>query len=191
MDWFHKSGEDLLECLLDVSGKAGKLRVNRNTLLPVGRKGKEYDYPVRTLYSLMRAYNIRPKVEDFPEGMNMFDDYLYCFVEEEFSKKRKKEIIRLLLKYCDRDYKYEIKETFEEILSSRHSRYVLFCYFFANAKQLRSVSLYDSRKFLDDEMYILEQFFEYSLFNFRRTINRILVLLMGDYADKQLDDFTE
>lgn len=202
----YYDGEELLSLLLEVSTPTGKIKFDDKTMLPVCSLWDD-DYCVNELRAMMRAYNIQPKAKDFPEGLTPHRDYLYCFVKEEFSEKRKEAIVDLLLKYkddeCIKDFwaiRYGkpvsfdnlIKGAIESALYSRLGRYDLFRFLFRSRKQWHEIrfSMYGRPTCMEvvtvADYFVSIMYYKY-LRKFESDFDTLLVLLMGDYADEKLE----
>lgn len=187
-NWFlvekynHFNGFNLLEKLLLISNDEGRLVIDSDTFLPVSDKDPLL---AKAVCALMAAYNIEPQESDY-EGLDAHIDYMFCFINDNFSEERRENTVKLLYRYIGKNN--EIQEMVNESLSSRKSRYNLFKNFFQYLKMLLKVddSFVGIRDFTE-EFLLSKIITEYAygkevepLVNYYK---KILVLLMGDYAD--------
>jgi hypothetical protein len=181
------NGFDLIDKLLIISSYEGKLSIDEKTFLPIS---SEEAITAQAVCAMMRAYGIEPKKEDY-EGLDAYDDYMYCFIKDGFSVKRHDKATKLLCRYIGIDR--EISNMINYSLSCRQSRYRLFRYFFQYLKKLIEVdyAFVEWYSNYSDGFLLSKVITEYAygkriepLVNYYK---RILVLLMGDYADRALD----
>lgn len=180
-------GFEFINKLLIISSDEGRLFIDEKTFLPVS---SEEAITAQTVCAMMRAYGIEPKKEDY-EGLDAYDDYMYCFIKDSFSVKRQDKATKLLCRHIGIDK--EISDMINNSLSRRQGRYRLFKYFFQYLKKLRGVDYaFVERHINNSDGFLLSKVItEYAygkriepLVNYYK---RILVLLMGDYADRELD----
>ena len=180
-------GFELINKLFIISNNEGKLFIDEKTFLPVS---SEEAITAQAVCAMMRAYGIEPKKEDY-EGLDAYDDYMYCFIKDGFSVKRHDKATKLLCRYIG--INKEISDMINNSLSRRQGRYRLFRYFFQYLKKLIEVDNTFVEWHNDNsEGFLLSKVItEYAygkriepLVNYYK---RILVLLMGDYADRALD----
>lgn len=185
------NGKDLLEKLLIISNQEGKLSYDGTTLLPCN---KEYSITAKAVCAMMKAYGIEPKLEDY-NGLDLHENYMRCFIGNVFSEKRHKQAMTLLSRYIGDDA--EITQLKKSSLCTRESRYELFMYFFMYRKKLIDLeNIYAKKEVLRSTRgFLLSKLItEYSyckrIDSLNRYYDKLLFLLMGDYADMNLDEET-
>lgn len=180
-------GLELINKLLIIASDNGSLFIDEKTFLPVCSEEK---ITAQAVCAMMRAYGIEPKKEDY-EGLDAYDDYMYCFIKDGFSVKRHDKAKKLLCQYIGIDR--EISNMIDYSLSRRQGRYSLFKYFFQYLKKLREVDYaFVERHINNSDGFLLSKVITEYAYGKRidpliHYYKRILVLLMGDYADRALD----
>ena len=181
------NGFDLIDKLLIISSYEGRLSIDEKAFLPVS---SEEAITAQAVCAMMRAYGIEPKKEDY-EGLDAYDDYMYCFIKDGFSVKRHDKATKLLCRYIG--INKEISDMINNSLSRRQGRYRLFRYFFQYLKKLIEVdyAFVEWYSNYSDGFLLSKVITEYA---YGKRIDplvhyykKILVLLMGDYADRALD----
>ena len=180
-------GSDLLKKILILSDGEGEIQFDENTLLPSSSENEEM---ANAVCSMMKAYGIEPRLEDY-NGIDLHENYMLCFIRDEFSEKRNKQAMALLSRYFSDDA--DITQMIKDSLRTRKNRYVLFKYFFLyRKKQMDLGYMYANRKMLRYMRYSTEFMLTKVITDFayckkidalNRYYDKILFLLMGDYAD--------
>ena len=180
-------GFDLVDELLNISTDKGELVIDEKTFLPI--RGKD-GIIAKAIRAMMRAYDINPKIEDY-EGLDSHEDYMFCYVKDGFSKSRYDKASKLLCRYIGTTS--EISNMVDRSLSCRQNRYRLFKLLFVYTKRLKEVdnmfvgsNLKISSGFLLPKV-ITECAYGNKVAPLVDYYRRILVLLLGDYADIKYD----
>ena len=157
------------------------------TFLPIS--GKD-GITAEAIWAMMRAYDISPKMEDY-EGIDSHEDYMFCYVKDGFSKSRYVKTSKLLSKYIVATS--EISNMIDHSLSCRHNRYKLFKFLFVYTKRLKEVdNMFVDRNLKISSGFLLPKVITECAYGNKVDpllgyYRRILVLLLGDYADRKFD----
>ena len=183
-------GWQILQVLLPLAHKNGKFSIDKTTFLPKENKIWLNNYRVRRLHAMMNTCEISPCQEVEKKGY----DFLQNFVSTSFSDNRKEKVLNIILNFIGDKPEYKIE--LSESLSNWKDRLEMFKYFFFNRKKIENLlddgePDYRSEKNLSmpliyskftREMIILKK-----ISIICNEMEEILVLLMGDYADKRFN----
>lgn len=179
------NGLDLLGDLLILSDSEGKLQIDGRTFLPIS---PEEELKAKSVCAMMRAYNITPCVS-LCNDLDAVEDYLFFFIDENYSEKKRLKTKKLLCKYVGNLTNDEIGSLSENLLSTRIGRYKLFKYLFLYRKKLKDLEkIYaDISKLKDYDIIISKIITDCVYFKkiepFAQYYDEILTSLMGDYTD--------
>ena len=183
-------GWQILQELLSLAHKNGKFTIDPNTFLPKENKIWINNHRVRRLHAMMTTCGIIPCQEVEQKGY----DFLQNFVSASFSDNRKEKVLNIILNFIGDKPEYKIE--LSENLSNWKDLLEMFKYFFFNRKKIDNL-LNDGEPDYSSEKNLSMPLF-YSRFtrdmiilkkisSICNEMEEILVLLMGDYADKNFD----
>lgn len=179
-------GWQILQELLSIANKNGKFSIDKSTYMPKENKIWKNNYGVRRLRAMMDVCGITPCQEVDKKGY----DFLQNFVSSSFSENRKEKILKVFesLHEFDKDDEQSISEG----LSTMEGRFEIFKYYFFNRKKINNLHIGEPnvRNVENWKIPIFCKFAKDYLI-IEKTgpicdqLDEILVLLMGDYADKE------
>ena len=186
MDKFENTiGRNILSLLLSLADENGKITIDKTSYMPICHRTNENT--LKKLGILMQTSGIIPSKDIDKEGY----DFLQNFVSESFSEKRENKTIDFFLKY--EGDSQENRDSLSEVLSNWDSRFAMFKYLFVNRKKLDNlVDEEPSLHVWDENTIPLYHCKVIRDMTFHEQINplcgnweKLLVLLMGEYADQK------
>ena len=183
-------GWQILQELLSIANKNGKFSIDKTTFLPKENKIWLNNYRVRRLRAMMDVCGIAPCQEVEKKGY----DFLQNFVSTSFSDNRKEKVLNIILNFIGDKPEYKIE--LSESLSNWKDRLEMFKYFFFNRKKIENLLDDGEPDFRSEKNFSMPLF--YGRFSrdmillkeinaICNKLDEIIVLLMGDYADKQFN----
>lgn len=195
MNKFHTiGGQDLLERLLNVADEEGRMVIDKTTYMPDVKhyEGRlESFLSIDRLCALMKAFGVNPLLDkDFIDERS--ENYLICFVSEDFSDKRKEQTCKHLIEVLGDLFDVS---TISDSLSTRLGRFECLRYLFRYRKKLWKfyksngdmVEIWDSIPKMESKC-LIDLLFEKQIEPACSYLDKAMLLLMGDYVDKEFHD---
>ncbi len=186
----------ILDWLSELSDPNGFIYIDEDNLFPDAERfftNESLWTKATLLTTLMKAYGIAPKKDDFSwafKGKAIKDEeYIQCFIGEDFSEKRKLKTVKLMKRFFTQ---YDDLQKLDEMLTSRHERYVMFKCLWRYRKLLYRVEDATVIEGIhsDAEVFvkcIIGESWSIKVFPLQEYVNKLLILLLGDYADRKFN----